>query len=123
MIHGTFAVGRGAVIPLLIRGPDGSNLDVDAVIDTGFSGYMTLPASLAEALGLIFKSGGTLVLADGTHRDFDVYIVEIAWDGQWRTVLASALGDQVLVGMRMIDGHRLLIEAVPEGPVEIAPLP
>ncbi len=123
MIRGKIIVGRGPVIELVIRGPDGSELDVDAVIDTGFTGALTLPNAIVAGLGLEFDSRTDLALGDGTLHTFDLHIAEVLWDGQWRTVLASALGDEVLVGMRMLSRHRMMIEAVPGGPVEIVALP
>ena len=123
MIRGSVIDGRGAVLPLSIRGPGGSNIDVNAVIDTEFSGCMTLPTPLATALGLVTKTGGTLVLADGTPRDSDLCIAEVLWDGAWHSITAWALGDEVLIGMNMLDGFRMVIDAVAGGAVEISPLP
>ncbi len=123
MIQGTYIVGKGPVIPLRIRGPDGSELDVSTVVDTGFTAALTLPDTIIGALSLAFDSYGELILGDGTSRQFKVHIAEVLWDGAWRSVLATALGDEVLVGMRMLAGHRLQIDALPGGTVEITRLP
>jgi clan AA aspartic protease len=123
MIQGTYIVGKGPVIPLRIRGPDGSELDVSTVVDTGFTAALTLPDKIIGALSLAFDSYGELILGDGTSRQFKVYIAEVLWDGAWRSVLATVLGDEVLIGMRMLAGHRLQIDALPGGTVEIARLP
>ena len=40
----------------------------------------------------------------------------------WRNVLVSALGNEPLLGMRLMAGHKLTIEIVPRGEVEIVPL-
>jgi len=122
MIRGTVRADGSPVVPLVLRAPDGSTLDVDALVDTGFTASLTLPPALVKGLGLIRHSKSKLLLADGTLRRFGVYVCEVFWDGQWRPVLASAIGDEVLVGMRMLDGYRVLLEAVPGGAVEIAPL-
>jgi hypothetical protein len=45
------------------------------------------------------------------------------WDSTWRPVRVSAVGDEVLVGMRLLAGHELRVAVVPGGPVEISPLP
>ena len=122
MIRGKVIVGRGPVVEMIVRAPNGAGLDVDAVVDTGFTGAMTLPHSLVTSLGLAFDSTTELALGDGTLHAFDVYVAEVFWDGRWRTVLASALGDEVLVGMRMLARHRFSMDAIPGGAVEIAPL-
>jgi predicted aspartyl protease len=57
-----------AVVCLRVRGPGGSELDVDAVVDSGFTASLTLPATTVVALGLVRQSGGGAVLADGLVR-------------------------------------------------------
>jgi hypothetical protein len=72
---------------------------------------------------LVRQSGGGAVLADGSIRQFDIYAAEVAWGGTWRPVLASAVGDEVLLGMALLAGHELRVAVVPSGSVEITPLP
>lgn len=123
MIRGAVNARREAVVPLRVRGPSGTELAVDAVVDSGFTASLTLPAAVVAALGLARQSGGGAVLADGSARQFDIYAAEVMWDGGWRPVLVSALGDEVLLGMRLLEGHELRIGVVPGGVVEITPLP
>jgi clan AA aspartic protease len=98
-------------------------VDVDAVVDSGFTASLTLPTTAVAALGLVRQSGGGAVLADGSIQPFDIYAAEVDWDGSWRAVLVSAVGDEVLLGMRLLTGHELRIAVVPTGAVEIKPLP
>jgi clan AA aspartic protease len=98
-------------------------LDVDAIVDSGFVSSLTLPIATVSALGLVRQSGSSGVLADGSIRQFDVYLADVEWDGSWRTVLVSALGNEPLLGMRLMAGHKLIIDVVPRGLVEIVPLP
>jgi clan AA aspartic protease len=123
MIRGAVNARGEAAVRLRLRGPGGAEADVDAVVDTGFTAALTLPAAVIAALGLARQSGGSAVLGDGSVRQFDIYAVEVDWGGTWRPVLASAVGDEVLVGMRLLTGHQLRVEAVPGGVVEITPLP
>jgi len=123
MIRGVVNARHEAVVGLRVRGPVGGELDFDAVIDTGFTGSLTLPSAAVTALGLVRQSGGSVVLGDGSVRHFDVFAAEVEWDGNWRPVLVSAIGDEVLVGMRLLAGHELRVAVVPGGPVEISPIP
>jgi clan AA aspartic protease len=123
VIRGVVNARHEAVARLRVRGPGGSELDVDAVIDSGFSASLTLPAATVAALGLLRQSGGRAMLADGSVRQFDIYAAEVEWGDGWRPVLASAVGDEVLLGMRLLAGHELHIEVVPGGVVQITPLP
>ena len=123
MIAGVVNARHEAVVQLRVRGPAGSELDVDTVIDSGFTASMTLPAMTVAALGLTRQSVGGAVLADGSVRQFEIYAAEVEWNGGWRSVLVSAVGVEALLGMRLLAGHELRIEVVPGGAVEITPLP
>jgi predicted aspartyl protease len=54
MITGIITAAREAVIRMVVRGPSGHEVTVDAVIDTGFTGWLTLPPALIGTLGLPF---------------------------------------------------------------------
>jgi clan AA aspartic protease len=122
-VSGTVNAQLEAVLRLRVRGPGGAEDVVEAVIDTGYTGSLTLPTSVAASLGLAQVSSGRAVLADGSSRRFDSFAVELDWGGTWRGVVASALGDEVLVGMGLLAGHQLRLEALPGGAVEIDELP
>ncbi len=123
MIRGAVSARREATVRLRVRGPGGAETDVDAVVDTGFTGGLTLPTVVATPLGLVRQSTGGAFLADGSSRSFDVLAAEVEWGGAWRPILVSAIGTEVLLGMRLLNGHVLRIEAVPGGAVDITPLP
>ncbi len=123
MIRGIVNARGEAVVRLKVRGPGGVESDVDAIVDSGFTASLTLPATMVTALGLARQSGSSAVLADGSVRQFDICAAEVAWGGTWRAVLVSAFGNDPLLGMRLLAGHKLVIEVVPGGLVEILPLP
>ena len=71
-----------AVVTLSLLGPAGQPREVDAVVDTGFNGYLILPPVLVADLQLPVVGDGEAVLADGSESSFDVYGVTTLWDGQ-----------------------------------------
>ena len=123
MIRGVVNARHEAVVRLRVRGRGGVEADVDAIVDSGFTSSLTLPAATVAALGLVRQSGGTAALADGSLRKFDLCSAEVEWGGIWRAVLVYELGNEPLVGMRLLAGHKLVVEVVPKGLVEIVPLP
>ncbi len=123
MIQGVVNARVEATIRLRLRASDGSELDVEALIDSGFTGSLTLPAAVIAALGLAHQSDGRAVLADGSVQRLDIYAAEVEWDGSRRSVMVAAVGDEALVGMRLLAGHELRIVVVPGGVVEITPMP
>ena len=98
-------------------------MDVDAVVDTGFTASMTLPSATIHHLALVGGPGSRARLGDGSVRLFDLYPAQVEWGGRWQPLIVSALGREPLVGMRLLAGHVLRIEVVPGGAVEITPMP
>ena len=110
MIEGVVNAGLEAVVVLALRGPGGQTRDVEAVIDTGYDGFLTLPPSMVEELGLPFRFRGWAVLANGSVERFNVYAVSALWDGQPRNVEVDAVGVAPLIGTALLDGHSLYVE-------------
>lgn len=123
MIRGVVNAGLEAIVRLRVRGPGGAECDADLIVDSGFTSSLTLPPTTVTALGLARHSGGTAVLADGSVRLFDIFAAEVEWGGTWRAVLVSVVGNEALLGMRLLAGQKLGIEVVPGGLVEILPFP
>ncbi len=123
MIRGVVNARHEAVVRLRVRGPGGVESAVDVIVDSGFTSSLTLPMTTVTSLGLTRQTGGTAVLADGSVRRYDTYAAEVEWGGTWRALLVSNIGDEPLLGMHLLAGHKLGIEVVPGGLVEIIPLP
>ena len=76
-----------ARIRLKVKGRAGRQQEVDAVIDSGFTGALTLPPTLIATLGLRWRSVDRAPLADGSTCVFQVYVGKLAWEGKVRTIL------------------------------------
>ena len=122
MIRGTVNPRQEAVVRLRLRGPTGTEVDIEVLIDTGYTGSLTLPPAVVAGLGLKPRLGGTAVLADGTVRHFLTYGVKVAWGGETRQVVASGIGTEPLLGMSLLAGHRLEVDVEPGGSVAVRPL-
>lgn len=119
MIEGIVNAYLEAVVTLPLLGSAGQTREVDAVVDTGFNGYLILPPLLVADLGLPVVGDGEAVLADGSEAVFDVYGVTMLWDGQPRFVETGAVGVDPLVGMAMLEDHDLSIQVRDGGRVYI----
>ena len=108
-----------AVVTLHLQEPQGRTRSIEAVVDTGYSGYLTLPTELVTELGLSFAYMGQAFLANDAQVAFDVHYVTVFWDGQPRDIEADATGSTPLVGMLLLDRHNLHIEVVDGGHVVI----
>ena len=122
MITGQVNSKLEAVIPLPVQGPQANTHELAAIIDTGFSAFLTLPRALSETLGLTSSINSKLTLADGSEVPTDLCSVIVVWDGQPRRVMADVFESEVLVGMAMMKGYELSAGIVPGGPVTLKPL-
>ena len=122
MIEGVVNAAHEAVVILPVQGPAGLVREIEVVIDTGYSGFLTLPPSLVEELGLPFRFRGRAFLTNGSEETFDVYGVTTLWDGQPRYVEADAVGPTPLAGMSLLDRHNLSIDVADGGRVVIQPM-
>lgn len=123
MIAGIVNANREAIVPLVVVGPDGQQLATEAIIDTGFTGFLTLPPTQIAALNLRWISRQPGVLADGSIDVFDVYVATVIWDGRRRTIAIESANTEALVGMSLLAGHSLRIDVVGAGAVTISAIP
>jgi len=89
VITGVVNDGLEATIRLTLHGSL-ARKDVDAIVDTGFDGYLTLPPALIAALGFAWRCRTGGILADGGERVFDIHEGTVIWDGRLRRIAIDA---------------------------------
>lgn len=119
MIHGIVDRNREATIRLVVGNAGTERQVIDAVIDTGFTGFLTLPISVLNALGLEAYSREEGTLGDGSTCIFDVYSGVVIWDGAFRRIDINASEASPLVGMSLLYGYRVQFDAIEGGAVTI----
>ncbi len=92
------------------------------VVDTGFDGAMTLPASMIQSLGLPFVRSSRTLLADGRESLFDIHEALVIWGGLPRRVLVDTAETDPLLGMALLEDYELRVQ-VRSGGVFITALP
>jgi predicted aspartyl protease len=123
MIAGTVTPNREARVDLTVFSAGGQRQQVEAMVDTAFNLFLTLPSSLIAALGLPFAVPAKATLADGMVVSLNCYWVTLLWDGQPRRIVVVAADDRPLIGMSLLYGSRVTLDVVDGGPVTIEPLP
>ena len=119
MIEGVVNADYEAVVALPLRGPAGQGREIDAVIDTGYNGFLPLPPAMVRELGLVFLTRGRVVLTNCSEDVFEVYGVTVLWDRQPRYVEADAADTTPLAGMLLLDSLSLYVEVGEGGRVVI----
>lgn len=92
---------------------------VDAVIDTGFTSFLSLPLSIITELDLTWHYRDVGTLGDGSEVVFELYKAVVIWDGQNKIIDVVASDAEPLVGMGLLYGFKLQVEAVEGGRVTI----
>jgi clan AA aspartic protease len=123
MIKGIVTARREAIVGITLCSPTGPKLRVDAVIDTGYTGCLCLPARTIVRMGFAWRRRSTATLADGSVSLFNVYDGTVLWDGHRRSIPIDEVGAECLVGMEFLDGHELKMEIHAGGKVAIKRLP
>jgi clan AA aspartic protease len=119
MIRGEVDANLQAKAPLKALGRAGQVADLTAIIDTGFSDFLSLPPAIIRDLGFEFEDPVTVILADGSETVLDTYAGRIEWDNrELRIVVIEADGD-ALIGMSLLRGHRLQLDVGEHGPLLI----
>ena len=122
MIRGVVTADCEAVIRLVVRGPAGQEQEVDAVVDTGFDGWFSLPPALIAQLELEWRRRGRALLADGSECVFDIYEGTLVWDRKPRRVAVDEASTAPLVGMALLEGYELNVQVRNSGSVTIKAL-
>jgi clan AA aspartic protease len=122
MIHGVVNANLEATIQVVVAGPAGNDIEVEAIIDTGYTGFLTLPPTTIRALALAWIGRLPGILADGSTEFFDMYEGLVRWDGNLRAIEVYAADADPLVGTALLSGHSLHVDFIKDGSVVIAQL-
>src|SRR5437667_2503097 len=95
---------RAARIRVIVRGPLRVEQGIEAVIDTGYNGWLTLPPELVAALKLPWKTVARGTLADGSEGVFEVSEAQVLWDRKIRRVPVHKANSGPLIGMGLMKG-------------------
>jgi clan AA aspartic protease len=107
MMHGIVNLRREATLALVVGNANRQQQVVDTVIDTGFTGFLSLPTATIAALDLPWSASDIVTLGDGSETLFDLYIATVIWDGEYREIYIAESETEPLLGMTMLYGYRL----------------
>jgi clan AA aspartic protease len=122
MIYGVVNLRREATLPLVVGNSNGQRQVIDTVIDTGFSGFLSLPSSIITTLDLPWSASDIATLGDGSETLFDLYTATVIWDGQYREIYIAESETEPLLGMALLYGYRLQVDTIEGGSVKIEAL-
>jgi clan AA aspartic protease len=92
---------------------------VELVVDTGFTGVLTLPPDAVADMRLPFVYDVSAQLADGSFIDIAAHSGTILWNGSELPVRILSTGTRPLLGTSLLDGYELLAQFREEGVVTV----
>jgi clan AA aspartic protease len=119
MIHGVVSRNREATISLVIVNENRQTKLITAVIDTGYTGYLSLPSEIITELNLSWTGIDRGTLGDGSEVTFEVYAAKVIWDGEYRDIPINEAETDPLVGISLLYGYDLHIQTIEGGDVII----
>jgi len=92
------------------------------MIDTGFTDYLALPITEILRHELPFRELGVAQLADGSLTDVAMFESTVEWFERRMSIIVCASEGRPLIGMALLNGLNLSIQAVPGEEVSLSPL-
>jgi clan AA aspartic protease len=111
MISGFLGEEDALLFEIELISADGSNLPIDALLDTGFSHWLAINEQDVEGLGWTRVREQVMRTARGDDR-FDIYIGKVEFDGQEFEIPVHVGSDlpEVLLGRKWLLDRRLVID-------------
>lgn len=119
---GVVTAGREALLRVIVRAANHQEQEVEAIINTGFTGFLTLPRTSIAVLALSYHSETVATLADGSAVALPLYEATVIWNEQEREVLVLEAEGGVLLGMSLLTGCRMQMDVIDGGSVTIEAL-
>ena len=111
-----------AVAPVPIMNRNGQFQTVEFVVDTGFDGFLALPAELIQRLGLEPYGNSDIAFANGQRELWNTWHCRILWHDQPRDIVIFESRGEVLLGMALLEGSQIAIQVRTDGAVVIEEL-
>ena len=113
-------VNRRAILPITFVLHDRGRLNIEFVLDTGYTDYITLPTSAVSAMRFPFRHRVSVRLADGSRIEINVHVATIIWHGREIDVPVFATGNTPLLGTALLDACDLTIRFIDGSPVTVS---
>ncbi len=111
--------GLEAWITLPVMDANGDYREHDVILDTGFTGWLVLPATDISGLGLTHVGQHQAIVTSGSEENFEHYRTSVRWHGRTLAVEVFESIDQPLLGMELLEGSRIAMDAWDGGDVII----
>ena len=98
---GSFAKSGSPALKIAVSGPITPGRDYEAILDTGFTGFLSMPLVQAIAVGLVLYGTTVVSLADGStaYRLTAQGMVKVGGEKEVGVVILEPDSNELLLGM------------------------
>lgn len=107
------------LLPVTFRLREPPDVTIEFVVDTGFTGALTLPPTAVAAMGFPFLHRIPAQLADGSFVEMAIHSATIVWNGIDIEARVLATGERPLLGIGLLAGSELTAQFREDGLVTI----
>ena len=122
MMQGVVNLRREATLTVVVGNSNRQLQAIEAVIDTGFNGFLSLPPTIITTLDLPWSGSDFVTLGDGSETSFDLYTAVVIWDGKYCEIDIAESETEPLLGMALLYRYRLQVDNIEGGIVKIEAL-
>ena len=98
------------LLPVTLRLLRLPNVTIEFVVDTGFTGMITLPPAAVATMGFPFLHRIPAQLADGSFVEVAIHSATIVWKGLEVEARVLATGERPLLGIGLLEGSELIAQ-------------
>ena len=102
--------GLEARVEIAILDDSGISRPLEAVVDTGFTGWLTVPPHLASEFGLVPTGSAPSTMANGLEVEPVFCNAVVMWHAQSVNVLVDIMENVPLIGTDLLADCRLTID-------------
>jgi len=111
MIEGIVNDLNEPIVDLDIEISDKVLRKTEGIVDTGFNGYISIPATLVEESNWHFLGTEEYELANGDVVEEKVYLGKVIFDGEETLVFSlSNRSQDTLIGTKLLRGRILIVD-------------
>ena len=122
MTNGSVSLMRWPTVVASILDVEGGVSTVEARIDTGFSGDLTLPRTVIDRLGLQRADRANYRIGDDRTVTFNTYIARVVWHNLIRQIIVLESEVPPVIGVGLLWGSNLSVDFRHGGDVTIREL-
>ena len=108
------------LVPIEVEsGTEDDRTELEALLDSGFTGAISVPLRTVEGLKLEWSGEHSVTLGDASKVGVDLYEGIVLFAGRRYRCAVLATGDVPTVGMHLMQGMKVCFEALEGGAIEI----